>query len=151
MIPLTITVDDRRIVARFDNLPRQLKQNLHRAITEITEMMAVRVRAAEPRRTGRLLSLTRSFVDERPNWIRGRVRILGTAQQRHNIAAAALEYGANATVSVRAYRRGGAPVRSYRRRTHIAARRFLRGPAAELRGVARAAIEAAVAEALRQA
>jgi hypothetical protein len=150
MIPLTITVDDRRIVARFDNLPKQLKRNLHRAITEVTEMMAVRVRAAEPTRTGRLRSLTRSYVDERPNWIRGRVRILGTPQQRHNIAAAALEYGAHATVSVRPSRRGGTPVRAYRRRLDITPRRFLRGPAAELRQVARAAIEAAVAEALRQ-
>jgi hypothetical protein len=54
-------------------------------------------------------------------------------------------------VTVRTYRRGGYAVRGYRRRANIAPRRFLRGPAAELRQVARAAIEAAVAEALRQA
>jgi len=122
----------------------------------------VRVKAGEPSRTGRLRSLTRAYVDVRPNYVRGRVRVGDSAHPREAVIAGALEYGApgrrrGGRVPVRAHSMrlshvfgrptGGRPVtvRSFtRRRPTIQAMRFLRGPATALRPKALAAIREAI-------
>jgi len=135
------------------------------------------VEAAEPVVTGRLRSLTHAYIDEeygkvnqRRNFIRGRVRILRTKE--HNTAAAggALEYGAHRRFPVQAYtrrRRGGGSVMqarksgklyrsfrikvsAYNRRAHITAMRFLRGPALRQQPRARAEINAVLEDAMKE-
>jgi hypothetical protein len=131
MIPLTIEMDDTRLRARFDKISNGLKAELHSVITKETDELLARVQAAEPVRTGYLRSQTHAYVDEGPNFIRGRVRILRTGRaSRAGAAFGALEYGApgpRGRFPVRAYTRGSGPVRAYDRTAHIRARRFLRG------------------------
>jgi hypothetical protein len=150
MIDFKIKVDDTRIKVMFDEFPKKLQANLKRTITELTDQLLVRVRAGEPRRTGRLRTETRRFVDERKDWIRGRVRVLGPGGRGHNIAAAALEYGAHGTFSVRGYRRNGASVGGYRRHANIAERRFLRGAAAGMRARVLAELQATIDETITE-
>jgi type IV pilus biogenesis protein CpaD/CtpE len=140
----TVTVDDRALRLHFDQMPTRLRTNLHEAITKLTDQLLAQVRAAEPSRTGQLRSLTRAFVDEGDNFVRGRVRVLAPPGSRHNIAAAALEYGVHRSVRVRAYQRQSFLVRAYERQADIAARRFLRGPAAEMRPKMLEALQTAV-------
>jgi hypothetical protein len=148
---LTVEVNDRKLTEHLDKLPDLLKQALRPKITALTQELLQEVHAAEPRRTGRLISLTQSFVDERQDYIRGRVRVLGTPQERHNIAAGALEYGVRrGEVSVAASRREGIPVSAYQRRDIITARRFLRGPFGTIWERAMADIREAIAAALHQ-
>lgn len=147
----TITVDDRRITLHLEKLSARLKTNLRTAITDLTETLLIRVRAAEPSRTGQLRLQTRAFLDEGETFIRGRVRVLGTAGQPHNIAAAALEYGAHRTVSVRPYLRESVLVRAYQRQADITARKFLRGPAEAMRERALAELQKAVDKSVDEA
>lgn len=133
MIDFTVKVDDAGIKVLFDELPKRLQANLRRTITQLTDEALVRLRAAEPSRTGRMRRETRRFIDERQDFIRGRVRILGPGGRGHNVAAAALEYGAHRSFPVRAYERAGDRVHAYRRRANIPERRFLRDTAAGLR------------------
>jgi hypothetical protein len=146
MIPPTFTVefDDERLLLHFEKLSTTLKTNLRSTITSLTDNLLGQVRSAEPSRTGLLRSLTRAFVDEGDNFVRGRVRVLGPPGSRHNIAAAALEYGVHRSVSVRAYQRQSFQVRAYERQADIAARRFLRDPAAAMRSKVLAALQAAI-------
>lgn len=146
MIDFNVKVDDARIKVMFDELPKRLQGNLKRTITALTDQTLVRLRAAEPRRTGRMLRETRRFVDERENFIRGRVRILGPGGRGHNVAAAALEYGAHRSFPVRAHERAGDRVHAYRRRANIAERRFLRDAAAGLRERVLAELRRTIAE-----
>jgi hypothetical protein len=145
----TIEVDDRRLMLHLEQLPMALKTKLKPIIASLTNQLLTQVRSMEPRRTGRLQNLTRSYVNEREDFIGGRVRVLGGGQA-HNIAAAALEYGVKRqAVSVRAYRRESIAVRAYERHTQIAARRFLRDPAAAMRERALTEIRATVDEAVQ--
>ena len=147
----TMTVDDRNLLLHIDALPLALRTRLRTTITSLTNELLTRVLAVEPRRTGRLKSLTRSFVDEKEDNIRGRVKVLGGGQA-HNIAAAALEYGAHSSVSVKASQRDRSiAVRAYERQANIAARRFLRNPAAEMRERAMGELQKAVHDAVDDA
>lgn len=146
-----------RLILHFDRLPEGIKRQLVVKITQLTQQLLPQVKAAEPVQTGRLRAATRSFVDVRPDFVRGRVRILPTGKaQRLGAAFGALEYGAPGTrrhgpVKVRAYRRATGTVAAYkRRRPTIAARRFLRGPAAAMRPRAKAELEAIVGKALHE-
>jgi hypothetical protein len=92
----------------------------------------------------------------RQDFVRGRVRIIPTGKAQQIAAAfGALEYGApgkrrGGPVRVRGYRRSSGAVAAYqRRRPHITARRFLRGPAAAMRSRALAELEAIVGKALQ--
>jgi hypothetical protein len=145
---ITVEVDDRRLMLHLENLPMMLRSNLRVAITKLTDELLAQVRATEPRRTGRLQNLTRSYVDEHEDSVTGRVKVLGGGSA-HNIAAAALEYGAHAAVSVKASRREGIAVRAYERHANIAARRFLRGPGEAMRARALAELEKAVNDAVK--
>jgi hypothetical protein len=154
---IAVQITATRLDIKLDELPRALRNRLREKLIVITNQLLAQVKAAEPRQTGRLQSMTRSFVDVRENWIRGRVRVL-PADKRFAIGAAALEYGApgrrrGGKVLVHAYSRGGvraAKIASYtRRRPSITARRFLRGPAASILPQARAELEKALQEAIR--
>jgi hypothetical protein len=157
---LGITIDSSRIhalVLHFDEMPAALKRNLKAAITRATYQLLARIKATEPVRTGRLRAATHAYVDERENFIRGRVRILATGRAQSLAAAfGALEYGApgkrrSGPVRVGAYRRRGASVGTYeRRRPHIRARRFLRGPAAAMRPQIKAELEAAIGQTIKE-
>jgi hypothetical protein len=148
----TMTVSDLNVRQSFDRLTPALKTELRKTVTSLTQQLLGLVRAREPVRTGYMLSRTVSFVDERPTLIRGRVRIIATGSaQRVAAAFGALEYGAHKRIVVAAHSRGRARVRAYDRTVNIAARRFLRGPAAAMRPLILAELEAAVARAVGEA
>lgn len=156
----SIEFNDQRLIARFDTLTADIKTKLRGRINTLTRRLHGMVQAAEPRRTGRLHELTRAVITEGENYIRGRVVIRGDRRGAHNVAAAALEYGAHRVSRVREHtarrtRVFGRPVgsitvriRAHRRRPNIAARRFLRGPAAAIRPLALAEIKAALGDAI---
>ena len=148
MITYTVEVDDRSLMLHLNQLPMALKTKLRPVITALTNELLARVRSMEPRRTGRLQNLTRAYVDVTEDRVRGRVRILGGGQA-HNIAAAALEYGAHRSFTVRTSQRRGSVISAYQRHAHIPARRFLRAPAAAMRARAMAEIRSAVDEAIQ--
>lgn len=140
MIGFTIDSSDiDRLALRFDKMTPALQSRLKGEIGRITNELLARVRAAEPVRTGRLRGATAAYVDVRPNFVRGRVRISrGRGSRDVGAAFGALEYGGpgrrGGPVSVRAYSRHTGRVGAYgRRRPRIRARRFLRGPAAAMR------------------
>jgi hypothetical protein len=148
---ITVEMDDRRVVAHLEALPERLRVNLRATIAELTDQLLAQVRAREPIRTGRLRRQTRSFIDEKKDFIRGRVRILATGSAQQTAAAfGALEYGAHRRFPVRGYMRGSGPVRSYERTANIRERRFLRGPAEEMRTKILEQIKAAVARSVQQ-
>lgn len=165
MIGFSVDIpNERQILLRLTQLPIALRSQLLPTITSLAERLLSRVQAAEPVRTGGLRGATHMFVDQGENFIRGRVRILGrpgSGRGAHNVAAAALEYGVKRSISVRAhlmrlehvFARVGdrrlVMVEAYQRRTSISPRRFLRDPAASLRGAAKREIETAINQALQ--
>jgi hypothetical protein len=150
VIDFIVKVDDRNIKAMFDELPTTLRTNLTATIARLTDELLAKVRAAEPHRTGRLRLETRRFVDERENFVRGRVRILAPGGRGHNVAAAALEYGAHRSFPVKSYRRDGDTVGAYRRRANIDARRFLRDSALGMRAKVLAELRQAISDSIAQ-
>lgn len=155
---LTIESNTNRVALHFDEMPALLKKQLKAAIDKVTHELLGRVKAREPVRTGRLRRSTHAYVDERTDFIRGRVRVLATGK-KSEIAAAfgALEYGgpgarrAGKKVKVKSYTGGGRRVRAYeRRQPRIKARRFLRGPAAAMRPQIRAELEAAIGQTIKE-
>lgn len=159
MSDLNVTIDSNlnKLVLHFDQIPDALKRKLEVTITRLTTQLLSRVKAAEPVRTGRLRAATRSFVDVRQDFVRGRVRILPTGKaQRIGAAFGALEYGApgkrrSGPVRVRGYSRSTGAVAGYeRRRPHIRARRFLRGPAAAMRPRIKAELSEAIGQAINE-
>jgi hypothetical protein len=154
---VTVNSSLNKLALHFDELPAKLQQNLKAAITNVTHELLGRVEAAEPVRTGRLRRATHAYVDEREDWVRGRVRIIPTGHaQSVGAAFGALEYGApgktrSGPVSVKPYRRGGVSVGSYdRRRPTIRARRFLRGPAEAMRPQIMAELQAAIGQTIKE-
>jgi hypothetical protein len=153
--------DTGRLQVRFEQLPKDIKARLETTIRQLTDQLLVRVKAAEPTRTGRIRSLTHSYLDVRENFVRGRVRVADSAHPREAVIAGALEYGApgrrKGRVPVRAhrmrlthlfgrpYRGGSVTVKSFsRKRPTIHEMRFLRGPALAMRPQALAALRAAI-------
>jgi hypothetical protein len=157
VISVSIDSNVNSLILHLDKMPAELKRQLEVKITQLTMQLLSRVKGAEPIQTGRLRAATRSFVDVRADFVRGRVRILPTGKaSRLGAAFGALEYGGpgkrrSGPVPVRGYRRNTGSVAAYqRRRPHITARRFLRGPGAAMRPRARAELEAIVGETLRE-
>jgi hypothetical protein len=157
--PINLTIDSSsitRLAVHFDEITPALQAKLKVAISRITHQLLAQVRAAEPVRTGRLRSLTRAYVDERENFVRGRVRILGQKLPNQPARAfGALEYGGpgrrGGKVQVRWSSRGGVGVTAYeRRRPRRQARRFLRGPAAAMRPQIRAQLAFAIGQAINE-
>jgi hypothetical protein len=159
---VTFEEDDRQVTAHLARLTPQLRSGLREAITRLTDQLLERVRAAEPYRTGKLRQETQAFVDVKDDEVRGRVRILGTGGRGHNVAAAALEYGAHRVVNVRAHQEHLShvfdratdsqfvAVRAYQRRANIQAKRFLRDPAQAMRPQVRAELERVISEAVNR-
>jgi hypothetical protein len=153
LIDAKIDIGDTRLRVRLESLPDRLQKRLYTTIKQLTDELLVKVEAREPVRTGRLRSLTQSYVDvnRRKLFVRGRVRVLRT--RRHNTAAAAgaLEYGSTGKrFAVSGYSRRGNRVRSYQRVGGITEMRFLRGPAAAMLPKARQALQRALREELAQ-
>lgn len=152
---------DTRLLIQFDKMPGLVHDRVRATIGRLVAQLLPTVKAAEPFATGRLRSLTHSYVDVRPNWVRGRVRVLRTRNKNTAAAGGALEYGAHRRFTVRAHfvRRVvvfGRPVSPrvvrispYQRRANVKAVRFLRNAARAQLPAARAALEAAIAQALR--
>ena len=160
-----VKIDATRLNFTLDKLPEALRTRLATTIKELADELLAEVKAGEQRRTGRLQAETQDFVDVQESWVRGRVRVLRSALGASEAAAAgALEYGApgrRGAFRVKAYRRKltqvfGRPatsnqsvlVSSYTRKAHIHAVRFLRDPAARMLPRARAALEAAITDAI---
>jgi hypothetical protein len=108
--------------------------------------------------------MTRSYVDTREGWVRGRVRVLRSIDENTAAKAGALEYGApgrRGRFTVKAHkmrlshfmhtpiRQRWVMVPAYRRTAKIRELRFLRDPAAAMLPRARAELEQAVAEAIK--
>jgi hypothetical protein len=153
----TVEVDDRRLILHLDALPKVLRTALRQRITSLIQQLLAQVRAAEPRRTGILVRQTRGYVNERKDFIGGRVVILSRsadALEPHNVAAAALEYGVHGSGRGPRFRRsrskGANPLAARPGPVRIPAYRFLRGPAAAILPRARAEIEAAITEAIEK-
>lgn len=162
-VEFTVKVqNDTRLLIQFDKLPDAVRDRMRVVITQLTARLLATVKAAEPHDTGRLRSLTRSFVDVKQGWVRGRVRVLRTANRNTAAAAGALEYGAHRRFGVRShfarrvvvYGRLASPravrISPYARRANIKALRFIRNSAAAQLPAARAALEAAIAQALQE-
>lgn len=100
---------DRILGLRFDEFPQRVHANLLDRITKLTAQLEARVKAAEPTRTGKLRSETRSRVYDDGDHIAGRVfvQIEGEPKSRRGSIdagkAASLEYGAGATAVVKAH------------------------------------------------
>lgn len=141
--------DDRHIIARLVEFPAALRARLFTVISRLTSTLYTAVLAAEPYRTGKLRSLTKYFVDQTDDYVRGRVRVLGTSTSMlpFNVGAAALEYGAHHVVSVAASKRLDAFVSAYNRRANITGLAFLRDPEQSIAAEAGAGIRQAVTEA----
>jgi hypothetical protein len=163
MLGVIFQVDDRQVVAHLEALPAKLRTGLKESITRLTDQMLQRVRAAEPYRTGKLRQETQAFVDEHEEGkITGAVRILGAHGRGHNVAAAALEYGAHRIVNVQAHREHlnhvfnratdsqFVAVRAYQRRANIQAKRFLRDPAQAMRPRIQAELERVISETVKE-
>lgn len=142
--------DERRIELHLEELPSRLMTRMKPVITELTNELLRRIHAAEPVRTGRLRQSTQAFVDEHPDRITGRVRVvtgrgLGAVRGSTHEAYAALEYGAHRSFVVHqheehlshVFRRRAdnhlVMVQAYTRRANITAQRFMRGPATAMR------------------
>jgi hypothetical protein len=160
MLGVTFQIDDRQVAAHLDRIPGKLRTGLKESITRLTDQLLARVKAAEPYRTGKLRQETQAFVDEHEDKITGKVRILGAGRE-HNVAAAALEYGAHRIVNVRAHREHLShvfdratdskfvAVKAYSRRANIQAKRFLRDPAQAMRPQIQAELQRVISEALK--
>lgn len=135
------------VIQSFDRLPDAVRRRLVERIGRLTRQLEGRVRAAAPRRAGRLARGVRSKIFVDTDRVRGRVFIAGGDAQEHR-KAGALEYGARRMTAVRAHQRRMSLVERYSRRVNIAERRFLRGPLDAMRGQAMAEIAAAVGEAM---
>jgi len=158
-IDLIVEVHDREVLARLSRLPDELLDRLQPIIERLTAEMYARVIAAEPKRSGALMRATRQFVDRQSNLIRGRVRILGEpGGPKHNVKAAALEYGAHGNASVREHEMSldhvfdipidpeEVLVSAYNRDVNITADRFLRDALIGIEAQFEAEIEHVIAE-----
>ncbi len=157
LVNLAVDTDANRVIARFDQFPMRLQQALVARLRPVEQRLLSRVQAATPRRTGKLVSEIRAFLDTGPDWVRVRVRVVidknaGRSRRGNYDAgkAAALEYGARNTAQVMAFRRmRGESVKAYQRRVNIAAVRFLHGPFDDTKREAEDAITKAVADAIK--
>jgi hypothetical protein len=158
-LPINVEIDENSIFVHFDKIPIEVRARMLPTITALTAQLLRGVRTAEPMKTGQLRAATRSYVDQGPTYIRGKVRI-GPEPGKggrgsnffHNIAAGALEYGVHANERVaqhRVFERKANEfviVNAYTRRVDIAARRFLRDPFSRLRPFAIASLRAALTD-----
>lgn len=157
-----IVVNDRRLAAKLEEFPAQLRGLLFDRIAVITEQLKALVEGGEPTKTGKLRGETTSSVSERKGRVTGRVFIArGLAPSEYG-KAAALEYGAHGTASVKAHQQRldhvfnksispeSVMVAAYQRPVNITERRFFRNAlsavAAQFEAAVREAVDTAVAQ-----
>lgn len=150
---------DLRAAVRFEEFPERARAALRRKIDELAGELLGQVIADEPQKTGQLRGETKKSIADRPEFVRGTVRVAAkdAAEARK---AAALEYGAQKPAQVPAHAmrlthvfgRQVAPfevmVGAYSRPMHLAARRYLRSPLEAMRGEIRDGLQEALQEAL---
>lgn len=153
-------VGDRAVAQRLEQMPARVHDRLVEAITSLTAKLLTRVQASEPRRTGRLVSETKSFIDQTPDLVRGRVKVSAPGVRGELGKAAALEYGARKPTQVSEHRarlshvygRAISPmeviVDRYQRTPNVAADRFLRGPLLQMSGQIKAELQKAIDDAV---
>ncbi|MDB5405682.1 MAG: hypothetical protein JWL84_594, partial [Rhodospirillales bacterium] len=159
-----IIVGDRKVSMQFTNFPQAAHDRLLERITSLTSRLEAMVLAAEPVKTGRLRSTTKSTVYDSPKRIAGVVTVSADFAK-----GAALEYGSHTTISVnetspqaRARQSKSkipdmltapfaAVASKYQRTTNLTAMRFLRGPLAEISDEAVDEMRFAVEQAAGQA
>ena len=154
---------DRQAGLRFEEFPDVLYEDLRKAIESLTNELFARVQAATPELTGDLRAheRVRIFTDE--NRITGYVDIGGTSVAELK-KAAAVEYGAHKTTSVKSHSMKldhfwntalSGPidviVSAYDRTPNVAERAFERGPLAEMRGEINERLAAVVEQAVARA
>lgn len=140
-----LDVGERQLQAFIGALPEEVDARLEEAMAEIAALLEAAVEAAEPHRTGRLRAETRKFVHRTLKGIVAGVSVRGDDKADFG-KAAALEYGAHRSFSVREHwaRRStvfgrdmagkSVLIEEYQRRANIDADRYLRGPFAALEG-----------------
>lgn len=151
-------LNERRVGLRFDEFPEKARANLLERITELTQELEDAVVEAEPEgATGKLRRETKPRVTEGPERITGSVSVTDEFAK-----AAALEYGAHGTTTVRAhvaqlnhvFARATSTVEvdveEHTRRLNIAAHDYLRGPLAAMSGRIEEELKAAIDDAIAQ-
>jgi hypothetical protein len=147
---------DRKVEQLFDAFPNSLRPELREVISDEIAQLAARVRAAVPRKTGRLQSEIATALQERDSRISGIVHLTGEYAK-----AGALEYGAHRTITIHAHserldhiwhRLFGMTVEvpTYERHQNLEAERFLRGTFAELQAQITQRLQQVVDEAVRE-
>lgn len=158
-----VITGDRAVQEKFDRFPQAAHKRLHDVIESFTERLVGRVRAAAPKRTGKLESEIRELISDKPERIVGLVYIRG--QDRNDYAkAGALEYGAHGQAKVSAHEMRldhvfshalAGPlmvsVAAYSRQMNIAEHRFMRGSIDAMKGEITRALKEAVGETVDEA
>jgi hypothetical protein len=154
-----------RVARRFEEFPKALHDGYVATIGALTARLKGAILAAVPRRTGKLAGeIESTLYDNGDKGVRGRVAVTGDFAK-----AATLEYGSHKTVMVNL---GSAGARgrqghikitaalmrqsdkigaAFERHMNIDARRFLRGPRAELEAEIEASLAAVVTRAIADA
>lgn len=153
---------EREISQRFEQFPQELRQALKTRIEALIQELWTRVESVVPHRTGRLASeITSKVYDDSPTRIAGYVSVYAPDDPRREMPkAGALEYGSSKARKIHDKSGRMETLRNGKRRkivvgmtkpAHLAARRYLRGPLAEMEPMIRAALEEAVAAAIADA
>ncbi|MDE1914739.1 MAG: hypothetical protein KGJ57_17430 [Sphingomonadales bacterium] len=156
----------RQVGLRFEAFPDALYDDLRREIDGLSAELFAMVQAATPVKTGRLLSQERVRLFTDKERITGYIDIAGEGSGGGSdfAKAAALEYGANATVAVSAHSmrldhywsyKLNSPVSvlvdAYSRPTTIAQRAYERGPLAQIQPQVMERLNAVVAKNVAEA
>ena len=150
---VTIT-GERELALKFDRFPAEAHDALEQRITSIIESLQARIEGVTPHKTGKLRSEIRSRIYSSPKRIAGYVSVYAPGDANEYPKAATLEYGSDKPRRAFEKRAELALGRSKRRivsrmskPVHIVARRYLRGPLADMASEIQAQLEAALAEA----
>lgn len=151
-----IVTGDTKLGIRFDQFPQQAHDKLRDSITTQIAALRTAIKAAAPRRTGKLASQVDSNVVDKPDRIKGIVYFDGDYAK-----VSALEYGVHRSVQVAAHsatldhvfrEKLMAPLRvfveAHSRSVDLAAREFIRGPARAMQGQITQQLREAVNEAI---
>jgi hypothetical protein len=158
-------IGDRRVALRFDKFPEIAREKLLAVITQFQGNLFSAIQAKIPRgKTGNIANALEGGVENSKYKVRGWVSLMGGDVNKVILPAAALEYGSNSSITVKAkegrvlrtvYGRYINPmlvnVSSYDRTTNIAAQRFMRGPLEDMSSSAINAMSQAVQEAVEAA
>lgn len=137
-----VITGSRQVELQFEQFPEHLHDKLLARVRSLTSMVASRVRAAVPVKTGKLKGeIVSDIYDDGPTRVAGRVSVSGEYAK-----AGALEYGAHGTAIVKAHRatlshvfgRHASPmnvlVAAHTRKLNLPAHRYLHDPFKGLSG-----------------